>query len=250
MRFRTANPVLRRVERDHAFTGGDTASYQGVIFKTALMLGLMVIAGVFTFTSVIRGDDMTPGVIGLVNAAPFIALISVIVASLSVRLSALFTTIYALCQGLFLGVVSAMYDLVYGDFLVATAILATVGVFTGMLGLYSSGLVRVTAAMRRFLFAALIGILIMSVILMIIGFASPGTLGGEGTLTLLLVISVVSIIVASLYLLVDFDNIVRVVDAGADKRYEWRLALGLMVTLVWLYVELLRLLALLRARRR
>jgi uncharacterized YccA/Bax inhibitor family protein len=96
------------------------------------------------------------------------------------------------------------------------------------------------------MYTLLVGLLITSLILLVLSLF--GALGGL-SLGFLLLISAVSSVVASLYLLIDFDNIAKLIASGADRQYEWVFALSLMVTLVWLYIELLRLIAILSRRR-
>ncbi len=247
MRYRSANPVLRGMRKQTAYASAEQASYTGVVLKSGFLLFTMMIVGMFSYSQLLTQSTVPGFGIGLVIAAPIIALISVIIGMRSLRLSWFFSTLYALAQGLFLGVISGIYEIAFGDGIVATAMLATVGVFTAMLVLYSSGLFRVTDALRRVLFTALLGLLFTSIFLII--FSLIGVFNYGQMMGFIFVIVLISVIVASLYLMVDFDNIKVMVEAGADKRTEWMLSLGLLVTLVWLYIELLRLIAILRSRR-
>ncbi len=247
MRFRTMNPVFRRVSHESAFATEDAASYSGVISKSALLLAIMFFFGALSMNRLIGQAELPPGGIAMLIAAPIIGLICVIVAMTKPQAARIASIIYAVAQGTFLGVISGMYEIIYQNHIVATALVATGGVFAAMLFLYASGLVRVSNMMRKILFTALLGLVITSFVLMLL-FAFGG-FSYEQNIGLIFAIVVISVIVASLYLLVDFDNIERMVKAGAPKHYEWVLSLGLLVTLVWLYVELLRLIAILQRRR-
>ena len=250
MRYRSANPVLRAM-RDDVHSGTETASYTGVVSKSGLLLLIMMIVGSFTYSQIVNQLDIPSGLFTLIFVAPIIAFISIIIGMRSLRMSWFFSLVYALCQGAFLGVISGIYEVAYGgtagNGIVATAILATVGVFTGMLILYASGMFRVTEMFRRVLYTALLGLVISSFFLIIFflfsGFNTQGMIG------FIFAIVIISVVVASLYLMVDFDNIRIMVEGGADKRTEWMLSLGLLVTLVWLYIEILRLIAILRSRK-
>ena len=248
MRYRSANPVLRSMRNQSAYASStEQASYTGVVLKSGLLLFIMSMVAMLSFSQLMNLSTVPRSWIGLVIVAPIIAFISVIIGMRSLRLSWLFSLIYALCQGLFLGVISGFYEIAFGDGIVATAMLATVGVFTAMLILYSSGMFRVTEMFRRVLFTALLGLVFTSLFLII--FSLFGVFNYGQMMGLIFAIVVISVIVASLYLMVDFDNIRVMVEAGADKRTEWMLSLGLIITLVWLYIELLRLIAILRSRR-
>ena len=250
LRYRSGNPVVRRVANDagsHVATA-DQASYPGVISKTAWLLGLMIIAATLSGSALLNQAEIPSlAIIGLI-AAPIIGFICLLVAMLVPKTAPIFGSLYALAQGAFIGVVSMSYEIWFGDGIVAAALTATIGVFVAMLLLYATGLVTVGSFMRRALMLGLFGILLSSLILWPLSLL--GVFGPETTLNFIFVITVVAVIVASLFLLVDFDNIRNAVDSGADKRYEWLLSLGLVVTLVWLYIELLRLIAILRSRRR
>ncbi|MFW5913969.1 MAG: Bax inhibitor-1/YccA family membrane protein, partial [Bacillota bacterium] len=138
------------------------------------------------------------------------------------------------------------YTLAYGDMIVPTALVSTGGVFAAMLLLYKSGVITVGPMFRRVLFTMLLGIVFTYLFLFIAGFF--GFFETALGMDIYLLIVIVSAAVASLFLLIDFDNIKQLVDAGADKQYEWILSLSLVVTVVWLYIELLKLLAILRER--
>ena len=248
MRFRSSNPVISHVSKRETYVSTNAATYGGVITKSALLLGIMAIFALISAWRMFGEGEITTTTLVFTIASPIIALISVVVATRSVRLAPFFSIIYAVAQGTFVGFISGIYEVIYGNFIVATALLATVGVFAGMLFLFATGLVRVTDFMRRALFTMLMGLVITSLFLVIFGMFGAFDWGSEGMTTIIFGITIIAVIVASLYLLVDFDNIQKVVNSGADKSYEWVLSLGLLVTLVWLYLELLRLIAILRGR--
>lgn len=248
MRYRSANPVFRKMRQEStAYASTEQASYSGVVLKSGYLLFIMLLVGMYMYSQLMNQATLPPYTLGLFIAAPLIAIISIIIGMRSLRLAWFFSTIYALSQGLMLGLISGIYEISFGDGIVATAMMATVGVFMAMLVLYSSGLFRVTDALRKVLFAALLGLLFSSLFLII--FSLIGVFNYGQMMGFIFVIVLISVIVASLYLMVDFDNIKIMVESGADKRTEWILSLGLLVTLVWLYVELLRLIAILRSRR-
>lgn len=153
---------------------------------------------------------------------------------------------YAVLEGLFVGAVSQMFEAAYAG-LVPTAVIATLSVFAGMFAAYRFGLIKVNDKFRRTIGMAIIGYAIFAVVNFIAAMMGVGDgwgFGGSGPLGI--AISVFAVGLASLTLAMDFDSIDRAVAAGAPEKYSWLLAHGLIVTLVWLYIEMLRLLGRLR----
>jgi uncharacterized YccA/Bax inhibitor family protein len=145
---------------------------------------------------------------------------------------------YAAAQGLALGTISRMYDQAY-DGIVGQAVIATACAFGGVLIAYRSGKIRVTPKFTRVMIGSLIGYLVFSVVTLFIGFPS-GSLG--------LLIAIGGVALASMFIVMDLDQIEKAVAARLPQEESWRMAFGLMVTLVWLYLEVLRLLSILRGR--
>lgn len=150
--------------------------------------------------------------------------------------------LYAVTEGLMLGALSALFEARYPG-IVFQAVLSTVGVFVALLVAYQSGLIRVTDNFRLGVVAATGGIALVYLIdlgLNFFGMRVP-YLHENGALGI--GVSVVVVVVASLNLVLDFDFIERGAEAGAPKYMEWYAAFGLLVTLVWLYLEMLRLIS-------
>jgi uncharacterized YccA/Bax inhibitor family protein len=153
--------------------------------------------------------------------------------------------IYALLEGVFLGVISKAFELQW-DGIVLQAVLATISVFFVTLVLYVTGVVKVTKKFTMVVISATFGILVMYAVTLLASlFGADITFWNEPT-PLGIGISVVIVIVAALNLFLDFEFIRRASLAGSPKFMEWYGGFGLMVTLVWLYLEILRLLSLLR----
>lgn len=152
---------------------------------------------------------------------------------------------YAVLEGLFVGAVSQVFNDIYPG-VVATAVLATASTFTGMFLAYRFGLIKVTAKFRRIMTMMIFGYAIFAVVNVIFAFATntPFGIGGSGMLGI--GISLFAVGLASFSLALDFDAIEYAIRNGAPQKYSWLLAHGLIVTLVWLYIEFLRLFARLR----
>jgi len=143
---------------------------------------------------------------------------------------------YAAAQGLALGTISRIYNETYSG-IVGQAVIGTLCAFGGILVAYRSGKIRVTPKFTRIMVGALIGYLVFSLITIFTG--RPG--GAMG-----LLIAVAAVALASFFLVLDFDQIEKSIAAGVPQQESWRMAFGLMVTIVWLYLEVLRLLSILR----
>ncbi len=149
--------------------------------------------------------------------------------------------IYAGLEGLFLGAVSIMYQQAYGG-IVFNAVALTLGVFAAMFLIYRSGLITVNHKFRMGVVAATGGIFLVYIASWILGFFGINISLISGTGVWGIGFSIVIIIVAALNLVLDFDMMDKGEEYGAPKYFEWYTAFGLIVTLVWLYLEMLRLL--------
>ena len=156
---------------------------------------------------------------------------------------------YAALEGLFVGAISFVFANMIstgGPGMIAQAIVGTIGVFFGMLVVYKTGAIRVTPKFTRFIVAAMFGALALMLLNLVLALFGVG--GGEGFGLrsggpLAIIFSLVVIGIAAFSFLIDFDAADQMVRAGAPEKAAWGIALGLTVTLVWLYVEILRLLS-------
>lgn len=245
MRLRGMNPIYKRTDFSMSSSYDDAASYTGVAAKTSILLGLIAIIAMYMSVR-LEGSATPTLMITGVLVAPLIAIIMVFLTHRRPEMGIIFAPIYAICEGLFLGFISSLFAFYYGGEIIQMALFGTFGVMAGMLFLYSTGIIRVGAFFRRLMFSMLIGLMFTGLIFLVLFLVGVDYALFEG---FYIGIVVLSVIVSSLYLLIDFDNISNYVDAGAPKELEWTLALGLVVTIVWLYVELLRLIAIFTDRK-
>lgn len=161
---------------------------------------------------------------------------------------------YAFVEGLFVGGVSQVYSLAFDapntpvfEGIVAQAVLATLATFAGMFIAYKTGLIKVTAKFRRIMTMMIFGYMIFAIVNVIYAVATNTAFGIGGSSWLGIGISLFAVGLASLTLALDFDSIEVAIRTGAPQKYSWLLAHGLIVTLVWLYIEFLRLLGRLRS---
>ena len=220
-------------------TTADTGrlTYDDVIMKTAGLLAVLVLTGAATWI-------LAPG---LWIAGAVVGLVLGMVNAFKKSPSPALILLYAAAEGVFLGGISAFFEAQYKG-LVGQAVLATLAVFGTSLVLFRSGKVRVTPKFTKVLMLSMVGYLaysFLNVVLMLFG-VGGGTYGPLRSGLLGIVVGLVAVGLAAMSLIVDFDSIQRGVRQGVPAKFAWSAAFGLVVTLVWLYLELLRLLAILR----
>jgi uncharacterized YccA/Bax inhibitor family protein len=218
---------------------------------------VMKFSGLFALVLVFAGIGwvMAPSPIGPVLLLGGIAatLVLGLVIAFKKTISVPLIVAYAVVEGLFVGAISRIYAVNFDPVgtpafqgIVAQAVLATVSVFVGMLLAYKTGLIKVTEKFRRIVTMAIIGYAIFALVNLGYALISGEQFGLGGSGALGIAISVFAIGLASFSLALDFDSIERAIAAGAPEKYSWLLAHGLIVTLVWLYLEILRLLGRMR----
>lgn len=237
--FRSGNPVLTK----NAFTSSsdisETMTINGTVNKTAISLLLLVGTGYLTYNTINPGLLIACGIGGFIIA---------IVTVFKKEWSPITVPLYAILEGALLGGVSFMYNSLY-DGIVTDAIFLTVGILLSLLVAYRSGYIKPTENFKLGIFAATGGIAIVYLINFVMGFfgSSMGVMQIDNASPMSIGFSVVVVIIAALNLVLDFDFIEQGSENGLPKYMEWFGAFTLMVTLVWLYLEILRLLAKLRS---
>ena len=215
---------------------------------------LLVLAGaVFTWGKFFNGATYDNPGAGMSAILPWLLIggiggfIMALVTTFRPQSSGVTAPIYAVLEGLFLGGISAVFEMQYPN-IVMRAVGLTLAVFVVMLSLYRSGMINVNRKFMLGVMAATGGIALMYFVSFIAGMfgANMGFLYGNSNLSI--GISLVVVVVAALNLVLDFAFIERASQSGAPKYMEWYGAFGLMVTLVWLYLEILRLLSKLASR--
>lgn len=246
--MRTANPVLNAGtfnDLDLSMPADRTMTVQGAINKTFVLLAMVVAGAVWTWK--LAADDNP-----LANALMWGGLIGgFIVALITIfkpRAAPVTAPIYGVLQGLFLGGISAFFDAMYPG-IVIQAVGLTFGVTFVMLAGYAMRIVRATEKFKMGVVAATGAVALMYIVTIILSFfgVSVPFIHGNGLLGI--GVSVVIVIIAALNLVLDFDFIEQGAQRGAPRHMEWYAAFGLMVTLIWLYIEILRLLAKVNSRR-
>ena len=249
--MRSGNPVLgentfldvgsgRVVTRD-----GQTMTIGGTVNKTALLLAMVLITAAYTW-SLYSGPDSLPTLMPYVWVGGLGGFAMALVTVFKKTWSPVTAPIYALLKGLFLGAISAVFEAQFPG-IVMQAVGLTFGTLASLLLAYKSGLTRATENFKLGVVAATGGIFLLYLVnfgLRAFGFEGMGFIHDSGLIGI--AFSAFVVVIAALNLVLDFDFIESGVDAGAPKYMEWFGAFGLMVTLIWLYLEILRLLAKLR----
>ena len=241
--MRSSNPAMtgRIFEKAGTAAAGSSAmTINGTINKIGLMLLLVIAAAAYTWNMVMGADPGRAGTLAITGAIG--GFIMALVTIFRPQSAAITAPIYAILEGLFLGAISAILNARYPG-IAFQAVLLTIGTLFTMLFLYRSGRIRATPRFRRGVMMATGAVFfaymiswIMSLFGMQVGFMhSAGPLG--------ILINLVIIVIAALNLIMDFDFIEKGSQMGAPKYMEWYGAFGLMVTLIWLYIEFLRLLS-------
>ncbi len=242
--MRTANPALNATTFSGSASGEEAMTVQGSVQKTALLLILLVAASCWTWRQAGNPAAMLPWLL-IGGVGGFIVGLVTIFKKAWAPVTA---PLYAVLEGLALGGLSAFFEMRYPG-IVIQAVGLTFGTLAALLLAYSSGFIKVTQNFRLGVVAATGGIAILylvDIIMMFFGHRIP-MIHESGTVGILFSLFVVTI--AALNLVLDFDFIEQGAQSNQPKYMEWYAGFGLMVTLIWLYLEILRLLAKSRDRK-
>ena len=244
MQLPSSNPAIA-VARNQAGTfnfGGEAlgATIQGTTTKAIVLVALTLVVGLFamnyTMNSLMYGVMPTFLMYGSLIAGAVVAFITIF----KPTTAPITAPIYAVLEGAALGSLSAIFELKYPG-IVTTAVLSTFVVVMSMLALWKFKVIVPTQKFKAVLTGAITGIFVLYMINLVVSLFGGSFLPQTGPLSIL--ISLIVCTVAALSLILDFDNIQQAVDAGLPKYFEYFNAFSLLVTICWLYVEILKLLA-------
>lgn len=245
MKYETSNPIMNSLNNGEEMREcADRETLTGTINKCFILLGLVFLGAIFSWTN-------TADINVALSKSSMFLIVGFVIAMITVfkkEWAGRTAPLYALCEGLAIGAISKAFEASYPG-IVFQAVLLTFGTTFGMLAAYRSGMIKASEKFYAILTAATLGICVTYLVSWILGFFniqvpmihSSGSLG--------ITFSAVVVVIAALSLVLDFDVIVRVSDKGYPKYMGWYAAFGLMVTLIWLYFEILRLLVKLNDRR-
>lgn len=216
----------------------------GTVHKTFILTAIVAVVGAFAWSHC----KSNPGSMGLfITGGAIGGLVISLVTIWKKHLSAITAPLYAVAEGLVLGTLSMMMEHMYHG-IVLQAVMLTLGTLFGLLAAYQMNLIRATEKFRLGLFAATAGIAVVYLVSMVLGFFGVHIPYIHGSGLVGIGFSLFVVVIAALNLVMDFDFIETGVQRGAPKYMEWFSGFGLLVTLVWLYVEILNLLSKLARR--
>ena len=247
--FKSGNPALseKRFEQSMVVDQDQTMTARGTLNKFGFLFLMVMATAVFSWNSFFGGKDVTSYMwIGAIGG-----LITALVIIFKQTWAPYLAPLYALFEGLFVGSISAIYQNAFGaaaPSIIMQAVLLTFGTVIAMYLLFTFRIIKATEKFKSVIFMATAGIAVFYLISMVlrmfgmnIPFIHEGSLIGIG-------FSVFVVAIAAVNLILDFDMIEKGTEMGAPKYMEWYCAFGLLVTIVWLYLEMLRLLSKLSSR--
>ncbi|MCB0689167.1 MAG: Bax inhibitor-1/YccA family protein, partial [Saprospiraceae bacterium] len=240
--FQSSNPYLTeenfRNSNAIEYADEEKMTVSGAVNKTFLLGSILLASAAvsFTFTNPLLTWG---GAIG--------GLIIVFLTVRKMEKASTYAPLYAVLEGFFIGGITAMYAAAFNG-IVLQAVTLTFAVFFGMLAIYKSGLIKVTKSFRSGIMMATFGIFILYMVSMVLGLFGINMPFLHQATPLSLIISLGILAIAALNLLLDFDQFEKGEEYGAPIYMEWFAAMGLLITLVWIYVEILRILAIFTSR--
>src|SRR5215203_1083706 len=243
--FKGGNPAIseKLFEKFHQ-QEGELMTVRGTMNKFGMMMVFLLAAAVFTWNIFYQQgqEAVKPWLWGSLIVGMVLALVMIFKKTWSPYLA----LGYALCEGLFLGAISAVYDYIFAatyPSIIMHAVLLTMGTAAAMYILYQTGIIKATNTFRKVVMIATAGIgifYLISIVMRMFGSQMPYL---HDSSPISIGISLVIVVVAALNLILNFDMIDQGAEQGAPKYFEWYSAFGLVVTIVWLYLEILRLLS-------
>ena len=240
--MRSGNPALSsKTFTNIAHSGLEKMTIEGTVNKTSISLLLLMISASYTWINPSSGLMMLGFLGGFVLA---------IITIFKKHLAPFTVPGYALLEGLALGGISRLFEIQYPG-IASQAIFLTFGILAALLFAYKSGIIKPTENFKLGIFAATGGIALVYIISFIMSFFGGGLsiMNPQNASMFSIGFSFFVVIIASLNLVLDFDFIEEASEARVPKYMEWYAAFGLLITLIWLYIEILRLLAKLQSRR-
>ena len=241
--IKSGNPALSKKTFDNLKSKtGEVMTLDGAVNKIAISLAVLLFAAYYTYTNAVMNYVWVGSIGGFI-----VALVTIY----KKEWAPVTVPIYAVLEGLALGGISKLYAEMFEPGIVPQAISLTLGILIALLFAYKTKIIKVTENFKLGVFAATMGLLIVYLIsyfMSVFGGTGLPIMNPANASVLSIGFSIFVIVIASLNLFMDFDFIEKGVENGAPKYMEWYSAFGLLVTLIWLYVEILRLLAKLSSR--
>lgn len=225
----------------------ERSSAQGVSIKTLILIGITLISaliGIYIIGPI--------GVMSIYIPIIIVDFVILLIMSFNPRSAKVLSIPYAILEGLMVGAIAGLLEIAlpgYGLSIAGTAFIMTIIIFLSASLLYLKGVIRVTNRFRKFMFTALLGLLLSGIILGIMSIFSPAVAYTFSQGPVAFIVAIVYVVIASLYVVISLDNAYAIVDSGLEKTYEWYAAFGILINIIWLYYEVLRLIIIILANR-
>ncbi|MEU7344731.1 Bax inhibitor-1/YccA family protein [Streptomyces bacillaris] len=223
----------------------DAMTIEDVVTRTAMTLGLVVVAAAIAWWTMPVDEGNLGTAYGVAIGAAIIGFVLSLVNSFKRRPSPPLILLYAAFEGVFLGIVSNIVSVYVAPGAAMQAVLGTMAVFAGVLIAYRTGLIRVTRRFYGFVMAAAIGFMLLMMVNLLFAVFGGGDGLGFRSGTLGIIFGIVAIVIGACILALNFKQVEDGIAYGAPREEAWLAAFGLTVTLVWIYIEMLRLVAIL-----
>ncbi len=236
--MRNQNPVFSTIKTGTThYEDVDAASYRGIVVKTGFLLGLTVVSAIVMAFYLTNYVSNALGLYMTLVGAVFVGFIAAMIGRISAKTAKYCGAIYAICQGLFLGTISAICEM-YFPGVGTIASFSTLLIFGVMLLLYATGVFRQGSFGRKLAYALSIGAIVLtlftSIMYMFIDFSGI-------SIGVLIAVLVFLLLYGAITLMFNFDEANYVVQSGCGKNEEWSVSLGLIISLIYIYIQILRL---------
>lgn len=243
------NYAFKHANQEQAeYTGYETCTKSGIGIKTTLLVFITFISAVAMMVNLDRLGGAALIFYGVVAVVNFILQLIICFVPKTTKVLSI---PYAIFEGLLIGVLVGLIELVLpgsGYQIGLLALVMTIAIFLAAAILYSSGVIKVTNKFRTFMFVSLLGIVIGSFAVAIMSLFIPGLFALIQSEQLSLIVAIILVVFAGLYVTISLDNANKMVESNLPKQYEWYAAYGILINLVWLFLEVLRLLLILASK--
>ena len=253
MRFGN-NVAFTRMAKNRDFDSYELASINGIAYKSILLIGVAIISALLSMIIITRGTLNLVGtnlIIGFC-IAPIITLILSFIISFRPHTAKALGVPYAILEGLSVGSVVGLlmyFEPIFGLY-AALALTITLSYFLGASILISTKIIKISDKFKRFMFVALFGLVVSTLLVSLISIFVPNLRYAlTANFGLMLAISIISVLIAALYVFVTIDNVFNIVENGISIDYEWYAAFGITLNFIWLFMEIFRLIVLISGRR-